>query len=382
MPQIFRVLPAQENQTIAAALRHWLPGKSWGEIRRLMQGRHVLVSGNLCVDAGRRLNLQDVIKVLDEPTAAPPKPEDIRIRHLDEHVVVVEKPTGLTSIAIAKSFLGRRNGGNCSRRWMSCCRASSPAANRNGEARRSRPVRPVHRLDRDTSGLMVFARTIRAERHLGEQFRNHTTHRRYLAIVEGKVEAQTIAFRLIRDRGDGRRGVTPRADLGKHAVTHVRPLEHFKSGYTLLECQLETGRTHQIRIHLSELGHPVCGEKVYRPFRRGKTVPDTSGAPGSRYIRPRWFRAPDERREDPIHDAAAGRSPAVFGENRRRSNRATPRAPQAERLKGSALVGGWSMAYAETLWIRSAGKFCLCNCRFRRSGRSRFGATCRWRPAT
>jgi 23S rRNA pseudouridine1911/1915/1917 synthase len=280
MPQIFRVLPAQENQTIAAALRHWLPGKSWGEIRRLMEGRHVLVSGNLCVDAGRRLNLQDVIKVLDEPTAAPPKAEDIRIRHLDEHVVVVEKPTGLTS---------NRHHEELS--WPAKRRQLQPTLDellpgiiaRLEPQKRGkgvpRPVRPVHRLDRETSGLMVFARTIRAERHLGEQFRSHTTHRRYLAIVEGTVEAQTIAFRLIRDRGDGRRGVTPRADLGKHAVTHVRPLENFKCGYTLVECQLETGRTHQIRIHLSERGHPVCGEKVYRPFRHGKTVPDKSGAP-------------------------------------------------------------------------------------------------------
>lgn len=111
-----------------------------------------------------------------------------------------------------------------------------------------------------------------------EQFRKHTTQRRYLAIVEGHVEAQTIETRLVRDRGDGRRGSTDKPNVGKRAVTHVKPLEDL-DGYTLIECRLETGRTHQIRIHLSELGHPLCGEKVYRKPLGGKPIPDRSGAP-------------------------------------------------------------------------------------------------------
>jgi 23S rRNA pseudouridine1911/1915/1917 synthase len=139
-------------------------------------------------------------------------------------------------------------------------------------------VRPVHRLDRDTGGLMVFARSVRAERGLMEQFRRHTTRRRYLAIVPGRVEAQTIETRIARDRGDGRRGSTEKPGVGKHAITHIRPVEQF-DGYTLIECRLETGRTHQIRIHLSELGHPLCGEKVYRKPLSGKPIPDRSGAP-------------------------------------------------------------------------------------------------------
>jgi 23S rRNA pseudouridine1911/1915/1917 synthase len=140
------------------------------------------------------------------------------------------------------------------------------------------PVRPVHRLDRETGGLMVFARSVRAERGLTEQFRRHTTRRRYLAIVEGRVEAQTIETRLVRDRGDGRRGSTDKSNTGKHAITHVAPIE-LLDGYTLIECRLETGRTHQIRIHLAELGHALCGEKVYRKPLGGKPIPDKSGAP-------------------------------------------------------------------------------------------------------
>jgi 23S rRNA pseudouridine1911/1915/1917 synthase len=99
-----------------------------------------------------------------------------------------------------------------------------------------------------------------------------------LAIAQGAVEAQTIASRLVRDRGDGRRGSTNLPGVGKSAVTHVRPIERL-GDYTLVECRLETGRTHQIRIHLADIGHPLCGEKVYgKPlFSPGR--PDTSGAP-------------------------------------------------------------------------------------------------------
>jgi 23S rRNA pseudouridine1911/1915/1917 synthase len=119
---------------------------------------------------------------------------------------------------------------------------------------------------------------VKGERNLGEQFRHHTTTRRYLAVVLGAIGTQTIRSRLVRDRGDGRRGSTTDADVGKIAVTHVRPLERI-GNYTLVECRLETGRTHQIRIHLSEHGHPLCGEKVYRKPMRGKIIPDESGAP-------------------------------------------------------------------------------------------------------
>jgi 23S rRNA pseudouridine1911/1915/1917 synthase len=98
-------------------------------------------------------------------------------------------------------------------------------------------------------------------------------------VVEGTIsEPLTIESQLVRDRGDGRRGSTMLPDVGKRAVTHVQPVERL-GDYTLIECRLETGRTHQIRIHLGESGHPLCGDKVYRQplFRPGK--PDHSGAP-------------------------------------------------------------------------------------------------------
>jgi 23S rRNA pseudouridine1911/1915/1917 synthase len=125
---------------------------------------------------------------------------------------------------------------------------------------------------------MVFARSVEAERHLGKQFRKHTIERRYLAIVKGIVSEQTISTHLVRDRGDKRRGNTTLPGVGKRAVTHVKPVEVLR-GHTLVECQLETGRTHQIRIHLAELGHPVAGDKVYNQPLFKPVIPDDSGAP-------------------------------------------------------------------------------------------------------
>ena len=288
--RLYRVLPAQINQTLSAAMRTWLADASWGAVRNLLKTRRVLVNGNLCLDAGRRLKLTDVIKVLEHPAAPLAREDDVLIRYLDQHLVVVEKPSGMTSVRHAEEqhWTGKRRQQNPTLedvlpRLMAKKEAGAKAARRR-EPRggpppaRTQPVRPVHRLDRDTSGLMVFARTVVAERHLGEQFRQHTTHRRYLALARGEVQAQTIATQLVRDRGDGRRGSTTEADIGKHAVTHVRPLEKLE-GATLIECQLETGRTHQIRIHLAERGHPLLGETIYHQPRFGEPTADTSGAP-------------------------------------------------------------------------------------------------------
>ena len=118
---------------------------------------------------------------------------------------------------------------------------------RGGKPSRPPRVRLVHRLDRDTSGVMVLAVSAEAERLLVQMFRKHDIHRVYHAIAQGRVEAQTFESELVRDRGDRRRGSTKLPKVGKRAITHVRPLEHL-NGYTLVECRLETGRTHQIRI--------------------------------------------------------------------------------------------------------------------------------------
>lgn len=125
---------------------------------------------------------------------------------------------------------------------------------------------------------MVYARSIPAAKRLIQQFREHSTERRYLAVVHGAPEARTIESRLVRDRGDGYRGSTSLPGAGKLAITHVQPVERL-GAYSLVECRLETGRTHQIRIHLSEKGFPVCGDKLYVQQLFRPKFRDQSGAP-------------------------------------------------------------------------------------------------------
>ncbi|HEV3344595.1 MAG TPA: RluA family pseudouridine synthase [Pirellulales bacterium] len=283
--QILRAGPLHSQRTVTAFLREQLPGRSWSDVRRLISSRQVMIDGNLCLDGGRRLRGTEVVKLLAHPTAPPPREEDVRILYVDAHLVVVDKPPRMTSVRHAEE-----QGWSSRRKQLQPTledvlpRAVARKLSRGERGRRGAPpgklppVKPVHRLDRDTSGIMVFARTKAAEQRLVQQFRRHTTERRYLAIAQGHVAAQTVESHLVRDRGDGRRGSTATEDTGKRAITHIKPLEQFDR-YTLIECQLETGRTHQIRIHLAELGHPVCGETVYHKPLNGPASRDDSGAP-------------------------------------------------------------------------------------------------------
>jgi 23S rRNA pseudouridine1911/1915/1917 synthase len=273
-----KISPDHAGATLAAVLRAHLPGRSWNQVRRLIVTRQARVNGELCLDPARRLKEGDTVEILARPTAAPHPQEDLVIRFLDEHIVVVEKPTGLNTVRHPAE-----------RDWSERRKSLAPTledfvpkliAVREGRAHKGPlpRLRVVQRLDKETSGLVVFARTVTAERNLGKQFSAHTVMRRYLAVVPGYLPPQTIHTRLVRDRGDGRRGSSPLPDTGKEAVTHVEVVERL-SGYTVLACRLETGRTHQIRIHLAERGHPVCGEKVYNRKEGAEPIPDRSGAP-------------------------------------------------------------------------------------------------------
>jgi 23S rRNA pseudouridine1911/1915/1917 synthase len=132
----------------------------------------------------------------------------------------------------------------------------------------------VHRLDRDTTGAILLATSPHTLRPLQTMFRSHATERSYLAVVEGVflTSSGRIDFPLVADRGDGRRGVSRRLSKGVPAVTHFQVLESFGQAASLLSCRLETGRTHQIRIHLAEVGHPVVGDSVYGS-RTGSNFP-------------------------------------------------------------------------------------------------------------
>lgn len=272
---VFHVSEEEARRTLSSCLRGWLPDQSWSNVRQLVAARRVLIDGNLCVDPNRRMATGQVVKLVDRPEPKAPAESDVRVVFWDADVVVVHKPAGVTSVR----HVSERSRTMRRRQFQATLEDFVNSILRKLDPRkRGARVRPVHRLDRDTSGLMVFARTVAAERSLGAQFKAHSTDRRYLAIAEGDVQDGCLRRRLVRDRGDGRRGTTSDEQAGKSAATHVRVKERLGE-YALVECRLETGRTHQIRIHLSDRGWPLCGEKVYRQPLHGPPRVDRSGAP-------------------------------------------------------------------------------------------------------
>lgn len=266
------------GQTLAAFVRALSPGESWSAVRGRIEKRFVTVGGAVCMDPARRLKAGESVAILGKPvkTVRGERPEDVVIRHLDADVVVVEKASGISTVRHPAEL-----------DWSDERRALAPTLDditqkAIGKKLHEKPnglprLRIVQRLDKETSGLVVFARSVLAERELGKQFKAHTVVRRYVAVVAGSLEPQTFRSYLVRDRGDGRRGSGPQS-AGVLAVTHVSIHEKFPN-YTALACQLETGKTHQIRIHLSEAGHFICGEKVYTIRPDATQLPDPSGAP-------------------------------------------------------------------------------------------------------
>ncbi len=244
--------------TVAAVVRQQT-GVAWSRARRLCTEGRVTVDGQRCLDPASRVAPGTVVAVDQRAPKLRTGPlAESAIVFCDRDVVVVDKPAGMLSVAdepgnketivdYTRTLL-RRMGG------------------RGVDA----TLGVVHRLDKDTSGLMVFARTAHAKRALAAQFREHTIDRVYHAIAHGAVTATRVETYLLLDRGDGMRGSyghfrRPNGDApieAKRSVTHIRPIAGL-AGATLVECRLETGRQHQIRIHLSELGHPLVGERVY-----------------------------------------------------------------------------------------------------------------------
>ncbi|MBL8849519.1 MAG: RluA family pseudouridine synthase [Planctomycetaceae bacterium] len=296
--RVFHIPDSLNGQTLVAALRGWQSQLSWRDAKELLTSRRVSVNGAICVDHGRRIKSGDVVHLFDTPRTPQPTADDVELLYCDPQVVVVVKPALMTTLRH-----------NEERNWPAARKNLQPTLDevlprlvqewerpgrsaRGGTRNHQRGGRPVvdrsrgklprviavHRLDRDTSGVMVFARTPAAEQHLVRQFKQHSNERVYQAVVHGHPAAQTFDTHFIRDRGDGLRGSSTNENEGEHAVTHVRPLERLGE-YSLVECVLETGRTHQIRIHLSEAGHLVCGDPIYRKRLGGPPVNDASGAP-------------------------------------------------------------------------------------------------------
>ena len=252
--------------TIAAVVRQQT-GVSWSRARQLCTDGRVTVDGQRCLDPASRVLPDAVVAVNQEARKLRTLPlAESAIVFVDRDVVVVDKPVGVLSVADEQ---GNKD------TLVDYTRTSLRQIDKGGVDAK---LGVVHRLDKETSGLMVFARNAHAKRSLEVQFREHAIERVYHAVAHGTVSATRVDTYLVLNRGDGMRGShghfrpamgAPPADA-KRAVTHIQPIAAL-AGATLVECRLETGRQHQIRIHLSELGHPLVGERVYiRDFRGPK----------------------------------------------------------------------------------------------------------------
>ena len=259
--------PSPSSQPTVASLVRDQAGVPWSKAKQLCLDGRVTVDGERCTDPAARVSA-DAVVVVDKyapKLRAGPLPESAIVHH-DRDIVVVDKPAGMLSVEDVPGNTDTLF--HHTRTMLRKLRAGNDA-----------PLIVVHRLDRDTSGLMVFARTPSAQRALAPQFNDHTVERVYVAIVHGAITARRIETHLILDRGDGLRGSfglfrRPKGDMpgdAREAITEVKPIEALR-GATLIECRLETGRQHQIRIHVAELGHPIVGENVYIRDYKGPKI--------------------------------------------------------------------------------------------------------------
>ena len=310
----FHLAAEHGGLTLAAALKRLLTATrsaseglsepTWSQAKKLIAARRVQVNGNLCLDAERKVKAGDVVRMWSHSLAPPPDAAAVKLVYLDEHLLVVQKPAGVTTLRhreatdlpqrrkqiqptldeLVLQLLARQLGVEHTNPTRQRGRVRRGRERHGG---RSLQVFPVHRLDRDTSGLLTFARTREAEQKLIRMFARHDVQRAYVAVVHGRIEQpQTVESWLVRNRGDGLRGSSPLGESAEgavRAVTHVRPMEFIAAaggdGYTVVECRLETGRTHQIRIHLCESGHPLCGETTYTHLPGQPPLVDASRAP-------------------------------------------------------------------------------------------------------
>lgn len=245
------------NEFIGIRIDKFLSEKIEGKSRAFIQGLitdEKIKVNDVLVKSNYKLRMNDEIEVImPEPVNLNIEAENISLEIIyeDEDVAVINKPQGMVVHPAPGNYSGTLVNG-----LLYHCKDLSGI---NGV------IRPgiVHRIDKDTSGVLVIAKNDEAHNCLAAQFKEHSIKREYYALVEGKFtkEEGSIDKPLGRHKKD--RLKIAIVEDGKRAVTHYKVLEQYNNGTSLVKCVLETGRTHQIRVHMASIGHPLVGDEVY-----------------------------------------------------------------------------------------------------------------------
>lgn len=240
------------DRALAAAI----PTLSRERLKGLVSSGAVTLDGEVKRDPALKVKGGEAVLVkIPAPRPSEATAEDIPLSILfeDEHMLIVDKPAGL----VVHPAAGNLDGTLVNALLHHC------AGRLSGIGGVARPG-IVHRIDKDTSGLLVVAKTDRAHAGLAAQFATHSIGRRYLAVVAGlpAPPAGRVETNLARSDANRQKIAVVQAPKGRHAITHYRVAEVLK-GAALVECRLETGRTHQVRVHMAHLGHPLIGDPAY-----------------------------------------------------------------------------------------------------------------------
>lgn len=255
----FTITEDMDEERIDKCLSGLVDSFSRSYIQRLLADGHVSVNGKVITKSGFKVKAEDEVLLFVPPAQQLNiKPENIPLDILyeDEDLIVVNKPKGMVVHPAAGHYTGTMVNA-----LLYHCKGQLSGINGI--------LRPgiVHRIDKDTTGSVIVCKNDKAHNSIAEQLKAHSITRRYCAIVHGvlKENTGTIHKLIGRDIKDRKRMAVVTSG-GKDAITHYRVLQRFDR-FTYIECELETGRTHQIRVHMASIGHPILGDEVYGPAK-------------------------------------------------------------------------------------------------------------------